>query len=164
MVEPVRLDRDAKHTQSLFRHLGIGFLDCGDVLFGDVAHGVAVHYAGAKRQQHIGRALDVRFPLAAVLVDGGHKFAHAVKGHFVHADVILSESVEVVAAVFRVRDERGFGRVAGEPLGSLFRVVAERHSAHEHIEISARRRPLFVHRFETAIGQIIALYGHLIES
>ena len=161
--EIAALDCDAEDAERLLRHPGVGFSDLFDILPGDVAHLVSHHDLGAKRKEHVGGALDIRFPHAIVLVDGGHELAHAVEGDLVHAGIVGEELVIVIAAVLRIGDERGLGGIAAETFRGLFRVVAKRHRTQESLEIFPVGSAVFVHGSETAIRQIIAFYGHLIE-
>ena len=157
------LHRDAEDAERLLRHTGVRLLDLLDVLFGHGTDFFAHHHFGAAREEHVGRALDVRLFHAVVLVDGGHELAHAVEGDFVHAGIFRGESVIVIAAVLRIGDERGLGGIAAETFRGLFRVVAKRHRAQESLEIFPVGSAVFVHGSETAIRKIIAFYGHLIE-
>ena len=164
VLEVGELDGDAQHAQRLLRHLGIGFLDLLHVLRRDVADALTVHHLGAEGKKHIGRALDVRLLDAVVLVDGGHQLSHAVEGHFVHAGIGGDELVMIVAARLGVGDESGLGRIADEPFRGFLGVVAQRHRTQESLEVFPVGSSVFVNGLETAIRQIIALYGHLIES
>ena len=163
MLQRAELHRDAEDAERFLRHTGVRLLDLLDVLFGHGTDFFARHYRNAARQEHIRRALDVCLSHAVVLVDGGHELAHAVEGDFVHAGIFRGESVIVIAAVLRIGDERGLGGIAAETFRGLFRVVAKCHRAQERPEVLPVRRTLFVDRLKSAIRQIIAFYGHLIE-
>ena len=161
--EIAALDCDAEDAERFLRHTGVRLFDLLDVLFGHGTDFFARHYRNAARQEHIRRALDVCLSHAVVLVDGGHELAHAVEGDFVHSGILRGELAVVAAAVLGILHERGLGGIARKPLGRLFGVVAKRHRAQERPEVLPVRRTLFVDRLKSAIRQIIAFYGHLIE-